>query len=165
MQTRTPFYLYIDEVHSFITKSFADILSESRKYGLSLFLTHQFIDQLPEDIQKSILGNAGTLISFRIGAADAKALAQEFFPVFTETDLINLPRYHIYLKLLIDGTISKPFSAITIPIKKGDHLFKKEISAASRSNYGNDIEKIEAELSLKNQKLTRKPDTTLFTQE
>jgi hypothetical protein len=163
--SRVPFYLYIDEVHSFITKSFADILSESRKYGLSLFLTHQFIDQLSEDIRKSILGNAGTLISFRIGVGDAKVLAQEFFPVFTETDLINLPQYHIYLKLLINGTTSKPFSAITIPVKKSKHIFKIEISDASRKNYGNDIKKVEAELSLKNQKMVKKPAITLFTQE
>lgn len=164
IQTRTPFYLYIDEVHSFITKSFADILSESRKYGLSLFLTHQFIDQLPEDIQKSILGNAGTLISFRIGAADAKVLAQEFLPVFTETDLINLPRYHIYLKLLIDGTTSQPFSAVTVPVKRISILFKEEIIATSRRTYGKEVGEVEADLSSKYQKVARKADSTLFSQ-
>ncbi len=135
VHTRTPFYLYIDEVHSFITKSFADILSESRKYGLSLFLTHQFLDQLPEEIQQSILGNVGTMIAFRVGNSDAKVLAEEFFPVFSQTDLLNLPRYHIYLKLLIDGTTSKPFSAITLlQREKRDPL--KEISIAfSRKEY------------------------------
>lgn len=114
IETRTPFYLFIDEVHSFITKSFVDIFSECRKYGLALFITHQFLEQLPEEIQKSILGNVGTLISFRVGAKDAKVLAEEFYPVFSQSDLINLPRFHIYLKLLIDGTTSKPFSAITL---------------------------------------------------
>lgn len=146
MKTRTPFYLYIDEMHSFITKSFADILSESRKYGLSLFLTHQFIDQLPEDMQKAIIGNVGTLISFRIGAADARVLAQEFFPIFTETDLINLPRYHIYLKLLIDGTTSKPFSAATIPLKWKENSVIREIIKNSQSGYANSKDDIESKL-------------------
>lgn len=165
IHTRTPFYLYIDEVHSFITRSFADILSESRKYGLALFLTHQFLDQLPEDIHTAIIGNTGTLIVFRVGTRDAKVLAEEFYPVFKQSDLIALPRYHIYIKLLIDGATSKPFSAITIPIKKSRYFFNKEIYATSRKNYGNNIESVEAELSLKNQKVTRKSDTTLFTQE
>jgi hypothetical protein len=110
---RVPFFLFIDEAHSFLTKSFADILSESRKYGLGLFLTHQFMDQLDEDIRKALLGNVGTLIAFRVGTHDARLLAEEFYPVFTETDFINLPRYHIYLRLLIDGATSKPFSAVT----------------------------------------------------
>ncbi len=146
IQTRTPFYLYIDEVHSFITKSFADILSESRKYGLSLFLTHQFIDQLPEDIQKSILGNAGTLISFRIGASDAKLLAQELLPVFDETDLINLPRYSIYLKLMIDGATSKPFSATTLPVKEPQYKHMRQIIDYSRRVYASHIDNVATEI-------------------
>jgi Type IV secretion-system coupling protein DNA-binding domain len=111
---RTPFYLYIDEMHSFITHSFVDILSESRKYGLSLFLTHQFLDQLPEDIRTAILGNVGTLIVFRVGTLDAELLEKEFYPVFTREDIINIPKYEIYLKLLIDGTQSQPFSGETM---------------------------------------------------
>jgi hypothetical protein len=110
---RNPFYLYIDEMHSFMTKSFADILSESRKYGLFLFITHQYLDQLEDDILKAVLGNVGTLICFRVGSMDAEILEQEFYRIFTRDDLINLPQYHIYLKLLIDGTQSQPFSAIT----------------------------------------------------
>lgn len=142
IHTRVPFYLYIDEVHSFITKSFTDILSESRKYGLSIFLTHQFLDQLPEDIHKSIIGNVGTLITFRVGARDAKILEEEFYPVFSQTDLINLPRYHIYLKLLVDGTTSKPFSASTI-CKEASHLSNKEmIIHASQIKYGVSVEAI-----------------------
>jgi energy-coupling factor transporter ATP-binding protein EcfA2 len=134
--TRMPFYLYIDEVHSFITKSFTDILSESRKYGLSIFLTHQFLDQLPEDIHKSIIGNVGTLISFRVGARDAKVLEEEFYPVFSQSDLINLPRYHIYLKLLIDGTTSRPFSASTIYKARSFLSNRETIINASREKYG-----------------------------
>lgn len=146
INSRTPFYLYIDEVHSFITKSFADILSESRKYGLSLFLTHQYIDQLPEDIVRSILGNVGTLISFRVGNRDAKVLAEEFSPILSETDLINLPRYNIYIKLLIDGTTSKPFSAITMPIKERTGFLSPEIVTYSRTKFGRPIYEVEQEM-------------------
>lgn len=110
---RVPFYLYIDECHSFITDSIADILAEARKYKLSLFLAHQYIEQLSEPIRAAIFGNIGTIISFRVGATDAKYLAREFYPVFNDIDLINLPRYHTYLRLCIDGETSIPFSAIT----------------------------------------------------
>lgn len=110
---RVPFYLYIDEAHSFITDSIADILAEARKYKLSLFLAHQYIEQLSEPIRAAIFGNIGTLISFRVGATDAEYLAKEFYPTFNETDLINLPKYHMYLKLCIDGEMSAGFSAIT----------------------------------------------------
>jgi len=132
---RTPFYLYIDEMHSFMTLSFADILAESRKYGLCLFLTHQYTDQLEENIRTAILGNVGTLICFRIGTNDADILENEFYPVFTKTDLIALPQYSIYLKLLIDGTTSQPFSAVTLPITAQKHGLKEEIIAWSRKTY------------------------------
>jgi len=111
---RRPFYLYIDEMHSFITLAFADILAEARKYRLSLFLTHQYINQLQEPIRKAIFGNVGTIISFRVGAEDAEYLAREFHPAFNEEDLVNLPRYSMYLKLMIDGATSQPFSANSI---------------------------------------------------
>jgi hypothetical protein len=133
---RYPFNLYIDEMHSFLTLSFADILSESRKYGLTLFLTHQYIDQLHEKIRKAILGNVGTLITFRIGASDAAILEQEFLPVFTSEDLVRLPRYSIYIKLLIDGTTSQPFSAITLPPQVATVSLKETIIDYSRKKYG-----------------------------
>lgn len=110
---RKPFYLYVDEMHSFISLSFIDVLAEARKYGLSLFLTHQYIAQIDERIRDAIFGNCGTIISFRIGASDAEYLEKEFFPIFSKEDFINLPKYEIYLKLMIDGTTSKAFSAIT----------------------------------------------------
>jgi hypothetical protein len=108
---RKPFMVFIDECHSFITNSFTTMLSEVRKYKIALFLTHQYLEQLPEEIRSAILGNIGTLITFRLGIADAKVMAEEFYPVFSADDFINLPRFHIYLKLLIDGTATKPFSA------------------------------------------------------
>lgn len=115
--TRRPFYLYVDEMHSFISLSFVNILAEARKYGLSLFLTHQYLDQIDERIRDAIFGNVGTIISFRVGAKDAEFLEQEFYPVITKDDFINLAKYEIYLKLMIDGRVSRPFSAITLPVK------------------------------------------------
>ena len=113
-ESRKPFYLYVDEMHSFVSLSFADILAEARKYKLGLFLAHQYIDQLNEKIRSAIFGNVGTVISFRVGAADAEYLAKEFYPTFDEQDLIHLPKYSMYIKLMIDGATSMPFSAETL---------------------------------------------------
>lgn len=135
-QARTPFFLYVDEAHSFMTLSFVDMLSEARKYGLSLLMAHQYIDQLNEKIKSSIFGNVGTIISFRIGQSDAEVLAKEFAPVFSESDLIHLPRYSMYLKLMIDGATSKPFSATTKNIEPRGISYKKECIEASRKIYG-----------------------------
>ncbi len=117
-ETRRDFYLYVDEFQSFATDSFVDILSEARKYRLNLVLANQYLEQIEEKTRLAILGNAGTLISFRVGAEDAKYLAQEFYPVFSQEDLVNLPAYHIYLKLMIDGQASEPFSAGTEGLRK-----------------------------------------------
>jgi len=114
--TRKPFYLYIDECHSFVTLSFASILAEARKSGLSLFLAHQYIEQLDERVRSAIFGNVGTMIAFRVGATDAEYMAREFYPVFAENDLVHLPQYAMYLKLMIDGNVSETFSAISIKI-------------------------------------------------
>ena len=133
---RRPFYLYVDEMQSFVSLSFADILAEARKYKLSLFLTHQYIEQLPEAIRAAIFGNVGTFISFRVGASDAKIVAKEFEPVFSETDVINLPKYHVYLKLLIDGATSLPFSATTHPLPQALQPLKQQIIKYCRNRYG-----------------------------
>ncbi len=111
---RIAFYIYIDEAHSFLSTSFATMLSEVRKYGIGLFLTHQYMEQLTEEVRSSILGNVGTIICFRLGAADAKEMEEEFHPVFTQDDFVNLPKYHIYVKLLIDGATSRGFSGLTL---------------------------------------------------
>jgi len=103
---RRPFYLYIDECHSFVTLAFANILAEARKYGLSLFLAHQYIEQLDERVRAAIFGNVGTIIAFRVGAADAEYLAKEFYPTFTENDFVHLPQYAMYLKLMIEKNAS-----------------------------------------------------------
>jgi len=133
---RRPFYLFVDEFHNFITQSFSDILSESRKYGLNITLAHQYIEQLDEKIRAAVFGNVGTIISFRVGAEDAKYLAREFHPVFEESDIVNLPNYHIYLKLMIDGVSSMPFSAVTLPAYKQEASHASEVVEASRMKYG-----------------------------
>jgi type IV secretory pathway TraG/TraD family ATPase VirD4 len=111
---RRDFYLYVDEFQSFTTSGFIDILSEARKYRLNLILANQYLHQVDEHIRRAILGNVGTLISFRVGTEDAKMLSDEFYPVFRQSDFVNLPAYGIFLKLMIDGDTSKPFSADTI---------------------------------------------------
>ncbi len=114
--TRRPFFLYLDEFHSFTTLMLANMMSELRKYGVGLVLAHQYLHQLDPDIRHAVLGNAGTLISFRVGPEDAFVLAQKFRPKFVVEDLLNLVNHDIYLKLMIDGTPSRPFSAQTFSI-------------------------------------------------
>jgi len=114
-ERRRDFYLYVDEFQSFATSSFADILSEARKYHLNLILANQYLDQIDEKVRGAIFGNVGTIISFKVGLEDAKFLAEEFYPVFNQDDLINLPCYGIYLKLMINSKTSKPFSADGLP--------------------------------------------------
>lgn len=113
-EERRPFYLYVDEFQTFTTLAFASMMAELRKYGLGLTLAHQHFHQLEPDVRHAVLGNAGTLISFRVGAEDAQLLAREFQPTFHVLDLINLPNRHFYLKLMIDGAPSRPFSAMTL---------------------------------------------------
>lgn len=112
---RADYTLYLDEFHNFTTQSLVLMLSELRKYHLSLVLAHQYLTQLELNIRDAVLGNVGTIIIFRIGAQDAEILSPEFAPEFNVTDFTNLPNFHIYLKLMIDGKISRPFSAVTFP--------------------------------------------------
>lgn len=116
---RKPFMVYADEFQSFTTLSVANMLSELRKYKVGMILANQFLSQLENEIRDSVLGNVGTIISFRLGVSDAKYMANEFFPVFEFSNIISLANYHIYLKLMIDGTPSKPFSAETQMAPKG----------------------------------------------
>ena len=109
------FYLFVDEFQSFANKSFADILSEARKYKLNLTIAHQYIEQMEEEVRAAVFGNVGTIVSFRVGAFDAEILEKEFAPVFFSQDMVNLGFAQIYLKLMIDGISSQPFSATTLP--------------------------------------------------
>jgi hypothetical protein len=144
---RISFYLYVDEVHEFLTLAFADILSAARKYGLSLVLAHQYMEQLDQEVRSAIFGNVGTVVSFRVGAEDAEYLAREFSPVFDEADLINLPNHHIYLKLMIDGVTSKPFSAVTLMPPATKAGCAHHVIEASRKRYARPREIVEREIA------------------
>ncbi len=111
---RRDHWLFVDEFQSFTTLSLVTMLSELRKFHVGMCMSHQYLHQIDRDIREAVLGNTGTLISFRLGAQDAGFIARELYPKFSESDLINLPNYHIYLKLMIDGAPSKPFSATTL---------------------------------------------------
>ncbi len=112
-ENRVPFMVYMDEFHNFTTLSLVNMFSELRKFKVGMILAHQYMNQLDDDIKSAVLGNAGTVISFRIGTEDAMHMAKEMYPEFDVEDFINLPNYKIYLKLMIDGRPSRPFSALT----------------------------------------------------
>ena len=111
---RRDFHAYLDEFPTFSTTSLAGMLSELRKYRLNLVLAHQFLSQLEIPVRDAILGNVGTTIAFRLGLTDAEILEKEFHPEFSATDLVNLPNYRVYLKLMVDGVVTRPFSAKTL---------------------------------------------------
>jgi len=143
-EQRKDFYLYVDEFQNFATDSFANILSEARKYRLNLTIAHQYIEQLGEVVQPAVFGNVGTLICFRIGAADAEFLEKEFAPDLTQEDLVNLPKFHIYLKLMIDGVASEPFSARGLPPIYTESLGNEgKVIRASRERYAKPREIVE----------------------
>jgi type IV secretory pathway TraG/TraD family ATPase VirD4 len=146
-QERRSFYLFVDEYPNFVTLSFADILAESRKYGLHLALASQQLITIEERLRLAILGNVGTLISFRVGVDDAELLAAEFAPVFSVEDLVNLPNHHIYLKLLIDGAPSRPFSACILPPSRTIASFRQAIIEQSRQRYARPRSIVERELA------------------
>lgn len=147
-EKRRPFHLFIDEIHSFLTLSFTDILSEARKYKLYLVMGHQYMGQLDERMREAILGNVGTVICFRVGMEDAEHLAKEFYPTFDEIDLVNIPNHHIYLKMMIDGHTSRAFSAVTLPPARSMTSYKEEILALSRKSYGTPREEVEKRVLL-----------------
>jgi len=113
-EARRDFFVYADEFHTFTTLSTASMLSELRKYRVGMILAHQYISQLDPEVRDAVLGNTGTIITFRVGAADAHTIAKEFAPELSAIDLMSLPNYHIYLKLMIEGAVSRPFSAETL---------------------------------------------------
>lgn len=112
-ENRVPFMVYVDEFHNFTTLSLIGMFSELRKFKVGMTMAHQYMAQLDPDIKSAVLGNAGTIISFRIGTDDAMLMTKEMYPEFDVEDFINLPNYKIYLKLMINGTPSRPISAIT----------------------------------------------------
>jgi hypothetical protein len=138
-EERRDFFLYVDEFQNFATTSFVKILSEARKYRLSLTLANQYIDQLDEVVRKAIFGNVGTLISFVIGAQDAYYLAKEFGNIYTENDLVSLGKHEIVLKLSIDGMTSSPFPAKTLPLPALKNDNREKIIRIAKEKYGRKV--------------------------
>lgn len=146
-EERTDFYLYVDEFQNFATESFATILSEARKYHLNLIIAHQYIEQLDEKVTAAVFGNVGTIILFRIGATDAEVLEPEFEPIFMQNDLVNLSKYHIYLKLMINGVASQPFSAVTLSPLTEKTGNEEKVIHVSRERYSRPREQIEEKIT------------------
>ncbi len=142
-EQRRDFYLYVDEFQNFATDSFATILSEARKYRLSIIMTNQYIAQMPELVSDAVFGNVGTIISFRVGSADSDFLQKEFEPVFVANDLVNLDNYHVYIKMAIEGVTCPAFSAITLPPAIGTTENVEKVTKLSRERYGRKREEVE----------------------
>lgn len=145
---RKDFYLYVDEFQHFATESFANILSEARKYHLNLIMAHQYIKQMEEPVMDAVFGNVGTIVTFRVGAEDAEYLEKWFQPDFMMSDIVNLGKYTVYMKLMIEGISSKGFSANMIPpFTKPDQSNREAIIAYSRATYGTPKEKVEKDIA------------------
>ena len=148
-EQREDFYLYVDEFQNFATETFADILAEARKYRLNLIVANQFIGQIEEEVKNAIFGNVGTLISFRVGVTDANYLQHEFTPVFNETDLINVERFHAYVKTIVNNEPVPAFSMDTtrdLGKVERDERIAEMIKQLSRLRYGRDVNVVDAEI-------------------
>lgn len=143
---RVPFYLYVDEFQNFATDSFSNILSESRKYRLSLSIAHQYVSQLTDVIKKTVFGNIGTIVSFRLGPEDATLLEQEFEPKFKAADITNLGVQEIYLKMSINDEVKDAFSARTLFVPEPEHNLKDAIVKYTREHYCKDRSQAEGEI-------------------
>jgi len=155
-EKRRDFYLYVDEFQNFATEAFCNILSEARKYRLSLTLGNQYLAQLDEMtpsgrstmVRDAVFGNVGTIVSFRIGAEDAECMEKEFTPEFLAADFVNLGKYNVYFKLMIDGLAGRPFSAETLPpASKSAESYREKIIKVSRERYGTPRKIIEEKIS------------------
>ncbi len=138
------FYFYVDEFQNFANETFAEILSEARKYNLNLLIAHQYVEQMDEQVRAAVFGNVGTTVTFRVGPFDAEVLETVFSPEFTSEDLVNLGFAQIYLTLMIDGIGSRPFSAVTIPpIEPPKRSYHDEVITASRTQFGTPRQTVE----------------------
>jgi CxxC-x17-CxxC domain-containing protein len=162
-ETRADFYLYVDEFQNFATESFANILSEARKYHLNLILANQYVTQIDEKVRDAIFGNAGSIISFRVGATDAEFLEKEFEPVFMMNDIVNLPKYQIYLKLMIDGIAGDAFSASVLPpIAFVDAGNDETVIQVSRERYASSKDQVEEKIRRWSGMLTEEEKQALY---
>lgn len=152
MEQRKDFYLYVDEFQNFATQDFAQILSEARKYRLNLVVANQFIGQIDDEVKNAVFGNVGTMISFRVGVSDANFLQHEFSPTFSEADLVNVERFHVFIKTVVNNEPQTPFSMdltrdLTHEMKYANEELSKSIVQLSRLKYGRDKEEIEVEIT------------------
>ena len=151
-EQRRDFYLYVDEFQNFATPDFAQILSEARKYRLNLTVANQFIAQMEDEVKNAVFGNVGTIIAFRVGVSDANYLAREFQPVFTEQDLLNIERFHAYVKTIINKEPVPPFSMDTTKDMEADRKRRnpelaEKIKRLSILKYGRPVAEVEAEIA------------------
>ena len=149
---RRPFYLYVDEFQNFAMPDFATILSEARKYKLNLTVANQFIGQMEEDVKNAIFGNVGTLMTFRTGVSDAGYLQHEFSPTFNEADILNIEKYNVYIKTIVNNEPVPAFSMdVTKDIAAERALYNPKLAEAikqlSRLKYGRDVGLVEAEIA------------------
>jgi hypothetical protein len=140
------FYLYVDEFQNFANETFAEILSEARKYNLNLIIAHQYIEQMEEEVRDAVFGNAGSLVVFRVGPDDAEYLKNFFDPVFTPQDLVNIDNFNAYVKLLVNDKTTKPFNIQTIKEQIGSREMFDFIREHSRTTYGRPRELVEEEI-------------------
>ena len=148
MDALPPFYFYVDEFQSFANESFADILSEARKYKLALTMAHQYVAQMPDEVREAIFGNIGSMVVFRVGPGDAEHFEREFAPVFTEQDIVNIGRFQYYLRLMIDGMGSNPFSAVGMPpLEKPPTSNKQAVIEMSRDKFADRREDIDRRIN------------------
>ncbi len=142
-----PFYFYVDEFQNFANESFASILSEARKYNLALTVAHQYVEQMEDEVKAAVFGNVGTMIVFRVGATDAEIFEKEFAPTFIMDDIVNLSAHQIYLRLMIDGVGSAPFSARTLdPVPQPASSYAQAVIAHTRATYGRPRFEVENEI-------------------
>jgi hypothetical protein len=154
MEQRQDFFLYVDEFQNYATEDFATILSEARKYRLNLIVANQYISQIDDQVRNAVFGNVGTMVSFRVGVQDAQYLQHEFAPVFVETDLANIEKYHVYIKTIVNNEPVPPFSmSLEKDMKEVEAKMNKQLAAAvrqlSRIKYGRDKGEIEEEISVR----------------
>ena len=153
-------YLYIDEFQNITTDSISTILSEARKYKLSLTIAHQFIAQLDEKIKDSVFGNVGSIAAFRVGAEDAEYLAKQFEPTFTASDIMNIDNYNCYLKMLSGGIPVKPFNIATLASPKGNPELIDKLKELSYLKFGRERDEVEDAIAVKYQPV-KKPETVV----
>ena len=144
-----PFYLYIDEFQNITTNSISAILSEARKYKLSLNIAHQYIAQLDESIRTSVFGNVGSMAIFRTGSDDAEFLESQMRPVFESQDIMNIENRHAYLRILAHGTPQKPFSIKTLAPKKGSFEKCQAVKQLSLLTYGKPLQEVEQSIRVR----------------